>query len=184
MSDATSLLLRLEMERGPKGIDLKDRWREVADIYEKHQTGLVGDSFFFDLHVLIGLLFGENNNKAIEEVEKAMEDGAKDIRSWNSRVYQDIAPNVIQGIKEFAQGNYVQSVDALAPVRHKMCRALSGSLAQLQIFELIMLRAAIRAGPERRQLAEQLLEEHVANCYQGKKSNVAARLEQQLLAQM
>ena len=63
MSDATSLLLRLEMEGGCKtqdGTDLKARWRELGEYLKNFHADKVGTNFFYDIHVLIGLLLDEH----------------------------------------------------------------------------------------------------------------------------
>ena len=50
--------MRLQCEPEPIGIDLKDRWREVAsmyhDIVEDNNTMFL----FYDFHALLGCLFG------------------------------------------------------------------------------------------------------------------------------
>ena len=182
MSDTTSLLLRLEMEKQPLGVDLKERWQRVAQFYEDHLLNHVGSNFFFDSHLLMGLLFGRTDKtKVIEKVEAMMEKWAKEEDGWNARQFDFTGPYVIKGLKEFAAGNYVDSVDAFMPVRHRMVWDLTGSLAQLQIFELIMLRAAVLAGPERRAVADQLLNEQVARSYSKIKSNAISRIEQLLV---
>ena len=58
LTDATSLLMRLQLEPEPIGIDLKDRWREVGNMY---QNIVETDSTMFifdDFHALLGCLFG------------------------------------------------------------------------------------------------------------------------------
>ena len=58
LTDATSLLMRLQMEPESIGIDLKDRWREVGNMY---QSIVETDSTMFifdDFHALLGCLFG------------------------------------------------------------------------------------------------------------------------------
>ena len=59
LSDATSLLLRLEMEGVPKGIDLKDRWRETGKMYEAH-LGDLNSAYFYAFHAMAASLFGEH----------------------------------------------------------------------------------------------------------------------------
>ena len=49
LTDATSLLMRLQMEPESIGIDLKDRWREVGNMYqnivETDSTMFIFDDF-------------------------------------------------------------------------------------------------------------------------------------------
>ncbi len=54
MSNAASLLLRLELEGQPKGISLKDRWREVAQMYATKMQDS-GNNIFYDWHAQVSL---------------------------------------------------------------------------------------------------------------------------------
>ena len=58
MSDATSLLMRLELESLPSGVSLKDRWREVALLYEEHIENSDA-SLFYDFHAVLACLYGD-----------------------------------------------------------------------------------------------------------------------------
>ena len=92
MSDATALLLRLEME---KVAGLKDRWRELGEFVKTKHSGSVGLHFFFDVHVLVGLLFGEAGPEAVETFEKAFLSTLEG--SWNDRVVRKVGPAVVKG---------------------------------------------------------------------------------------
>ena len=92
MSDATALLLRLEMEKVP---GLKDRWRELGEFVKTKHSGSVGCHFFFDIHVLVGLLFGESGSESVEAFDKAFLTTMEG--SWNDRVIKDIGPTVVMG---------------------------------------------------------------------------------------
>ena len=59
LSDATSLLMRLQMELEPFGTDLKDRWREVGNMYHNIMEDNPPTKLMFDdIHTLIGCLYG------------------------------------------------------------------------------------------------------------------------------
>ena len=62
LSDATALLMRLEMECSsqPRGIDLKDRWREVANMYAGIIDNTATMHLFYDVHALLGCLYGND----------------------------------------------------------------------------------------------------------------------------
>lgn len=64
LSDATALLLRLEMENC--GLDLKNRWREVANLYENIVDDTATVNLFYDYHALIGLLYGGPDTKKVK----------------------------------------------------------------------------------------------------------------------
>ena len=62
LSDATSLLMRLELEGLPAGVSLKDRWREVARMYEDHIES--SDAIlFYDFHTALACLYGDKVNE-------------------------------------------------------------------------------------------------------------------------
>ena len=53
LSDATALLLRLEMENdmvSSPSADLKDRWRELASAYEDMESV---NNVFYDFHLMV-----------------------------------------------------------------------------------------------------------------------------------
>jgi len=189
MSDAVSLLLRLQMEAVGRGLlpDLTDRWREFGAFCKSRFLDAVGDNLFYDVHMLLVLLFGGDgeskaSSEAVDKATAQIFEVVDDKRSWNARRVREVGESVVSGVKAFAVGNYAESVDILSSVRHRMTADLYGSVAQLRILHLIMLRAGVLAGPERRQLAEQLLEEHVAACsYQSKTSNVVKRIQDVLV---
>ena len=59
LSDATSLLMRLQCEPKPIGIDLKDRWREVGKMYQNIVEDTATMYIFYDFHALLGCLYGD-----------------------------------------------------------------------------------------------------------------------------
>ena len=81
----------------------------------------------------------------------------------------------------FAARDYATSADEFASVRKEMLAKTYGSNAQTEILNLIMLRAAVLAGSDRRQLASQLLDEHVSACHLAHKSNVIQRIQNDLV---
>ena len=90
-------------------------------------------------------------------------------------------PTLSFRIKAFAEGDYVVAADTLSSVRHRMLVNTYGSTAQQEILKLVMLRAAVWAGPERLALATQLIDEHVASCYLAHKSNVVQRIQNDMV---
>jgi len=182
ITDATSLLLRLQMEGKPKGVDLNDRWRELGRFCEAHyEEWCVGSNFFFDFHTLISLLFG-GRPAAADNVMQIFRDVSKDTLPSTSKMLRKAGLTVAAGLKYFAEGDYVAAVDTLSSVRHQMLSELGGSTSQLVLLELVMLRSAVLAGSDRRQLAEKLLEEHVASCFESRKSTLVKSIENHLLS--
>ena len=50
--------MRLQLEDAPKGLDLKDRWREIAILYDGILDDTMTQHLFYDLHALLGCLYG------------------------------------------------------------------------------------------------------------------------------
>ena len=167
----------------PKGVNFNDRWREIGQFYEQAHKEWFGNNFFFDLHVLLGLLFGGGNVDLAESLlasayptsSSAEEDSSRKV-SWNRRQYWDFGRGVWNGVKLYASGDYASAVDALAPLRGKFSQ-MSASHGQTELITLVMLRAGVLAGPNRRHLTNQLLEEHMKR----KCGNVEKRLSQLIL---
>ena len=93
MSDASALLLRLEMEKVP---GLKDRWRELGEFVKAKHSGSVGNHFFYDVNILVALLFGEAGGPdVVEAFDKAFLETLEG--SWNDKVVRDVGPAVAKG---------------------------------------------------------------------------------------
>jgi hypothetical protein len=50
--------MRLELESKPAGVSLKDRWREVASLYQDHIEA-ADTMLFYDFHSLLACLYGD-----------------------------------------------------------------------------------------------------------------------------
>ena len=165
LSDATSLLMRLELEGKPLGIDLKDRWREIGEIYENNQTEAAGAHIFYDFHTLIALLFGDKRKAAKELIDKldSLADGSTNKR-WNSFVLGRIGKDLCEGLLAFADDDFCKCVDLMYPIRHDLASLIGGSKAQTSILLQILIGAAVKSGKDYIPLANQLLQEQVAAC--------------------
>ena len=165
LSDATSLLMRLELEGKPLGIDLKDRWREIGEIYENNQMEAAGAHIFYDFHTLIALLFGDKRKAAKELIDKldSLADGSTNKR-WNSFVLGRIGKDLCEGLLAFADDDFCKCVDLMYPIRHDLASLIGGSKAQTSILLQILIGAAVKSGKDYIPLANQLLQEQVAAC--------------------
>ena len=165
LADSSSLLFRLEMEKGHSfnGVDLGDRWRELAAIYEEgHPTS--NNALFYDLHPVFTFLLGGKADlglAVIEEIREQAELAGKRLIT-NCAAAKEVGVALANGIKAFVDGEPGTTVDLLVPVRYRFQELLGASHAQKDVFDLLLLRAAINAG--RKNLAGQLLEERVARC--------------------
>ena len=181
LSDATSLLMRLELEGKPIGVDLKDRWREIGEIYENNQMETAGAHIFYDFHTLIALLFGDKRKAAKELMEKldSLADGSTNKR-WNSFVLGRVGKELCGGLLAFADDDFGKCVDLMYPIRHDLASLIGGSKAQTSILLQILIGAAVKAGKDYIPLANQLLQEQVATCGYKAENSLHQRLAEKI----
>ena len=181
LSDATSLLTRLELEGKPIGVDLKDRWREIGEIYENNQMETAGAHIFYDFHTLIALLFGDKRKAAKELMEKldSLADGSTNKR-WNSFVLGRVGKELCGGLLAFADDDFGKCVDLMYPIRHDLASLIGGSKAQTSILLQILIGAAVKAGKDYIPLANQLLQEQVATCGYKAENSLHQRLAEKI----
>ena len=181
LSDATSLLMRLELEGKPIGVDLKDRWREIGEIYENNQMETAGAHIFYDFHTLIALLFGDKRKAAKELMEKldSLADGSTNKR-WNSFVLGRVGKELCGGLLAFADDDFGKCVDIMYPIRHDLASLIGGSKAQTSILLQILIGAAVKAGKDYIPLANQLLQEQVATCGYKAENSLHQRLAEKI----
>ena len=181
LSDATSLLMRLELEGKPIGVDLKDRWREIGEIYENNHMETAGAHIFYDFHTLIALLFGDKRKAAKELTEKldSLADGSTNKR-WNSFVLGRVGKELCGGLLAFADDDFGKCVDLMYPIRHDLASLIGGSKAQTSILLQILIGAAVKAGKDYIPLANQLLQEQVATCGYKAENSLHQRLAEKI----
>ncbi|ABG31296.1 tetratricopeptide repeat-containing protein [Roseobacter denitrificans] len=137
ISNATSLLLRLELE----GMDVGPRWAELADIAERRTED--GCVVFADLHYMLALA-----GAARPEAQRAMAARfARDARCDGemSLRYADPGVAAASGLNAFAEGRYEAAFSDLAAARPNM-QTIGGSHAQRDVFERLTIDAGLRAG--------------------------------------
>jgi hypothetical protein len=160
LSDATSLLLRLEMDG--KERNLKDRWRELGQAYME-----LDDSFnnvFYDYHAVVATLFGGQRVTAEKVLDSIREQSASADanRSYNCDVARRVGVALAEATVAFVDGDYAETVRRLNPVRFECQELLGASHTQKDVIDLMLLSAAVRSG--RRRLAERLFAERIAWC--------------------
>lgn len=137
ISNATSLLLRLELE----GTDVGPRWSELADIAERRTDD--GCVVFADLHYMLAL-----TGAARPEAQRAMSarfahDAHRD-EEMSTR-YADPGIAAVSGLNAFAEGRYDAAFGDLVAARPNM-QSIGGSHAQRDVFERLTIDAGLRAG--------------------------------------
>lgn len=137
IANATSLLARLEIE----GVDVGNRWEEVADLSEKRSD----DSClaFADLHYMLGLIGGGRDEAATRLVGNMA-----NARLSDCEAHAIIGKNGYRtalGLQAYANGNYRKAWLNLQKSL-KDLQAVGGSHAQRDIFTRIAVEAGLRAG--------------------------------------
>ena len=138
ISNAASLLMRLELE----GVDVGDRWEEVAEISaNRTEDGCV---VFADLHYLLALN-GDQREDAARKLLTSMRAHAERRLGCMDAVASSAGVPAGHGLIAFASGDYASAYSQLTAARTHM-PTVGGSHAQRDVFERITIEAALRAG--------------------------------------
>jgi tetratricopeptide (TPR) repeat protein len=138
IANGASMLVRLEIE----GVDVGDRWQELAEIC----TGRVDDGcvVFADLHYLLSLQGGERDyatDKLITRISNSAQQSDHDMHEVAAVAGLPIA----SGLAAFRAGHYGLAHELLQSGNAK-AQIIGGSHAQRDVFQRIMVEAAIRNG--------------------------------------
>jgi len=135
-SNASSLLMRLEIE----GVNVGDRWVELADLAEKRTDD--GSLTFADMHYMLALV-GDRPEAANRMIARV----AKDAGPQNATSQVMLTPGVAtsEGLAAFGAANYDAAFDHLHRAQPDF-QAMGGSHAQRDIFERLTIEAGLRAG--------------------------------------
>jgi len=134
--NASALLWRLEMF----GLDVGDRWGKLAEVSKRHVDDR--ELIFVSLHYLMALI---SNGDRVEAT--AMTDT---IRHWatqdstQSRICAGAGVALAEAMQDARDGHHAEAVRKIEGVRYAM-DGIGGSMAQRDVFVMIMLNAA-RAG--------------------------------------
>lgn len=137
ISNAASLLSRLELE----GVDVGNRWDELADLSENRATD--GCLAFADLHYMLALCGGERDAAAAGLIARMQ--ATRTAVNEAQRIIAHPGLHMAQGLQAFAAGDYSAAWVHLRAGRADM-QAIGGSHAQRDVFERITIEAAIRGG--------------------------------------
>ncbi|WP_425091053.1 tetratricopeptide repeat protein [Tropicimonas sp. S265A] len=136
-SNASSLLVRLELE----GIDIGDRWAELADLAETRSAD--GCLTFADLHYMLALTGDKREDAAARLTARIAQDARGATEA--ARVMSEPGVAVSQGLSAFSDGRYKAAFAHLHSV-HPRFSAMGGSHAQRDVFERVTIEAGLRAG--------------------------------------
>jgi tetratricopeptide (TPR) repeat protein len=149
--DASALLWRLHLT----GHDVGDRWREVAETWDRHADGRLYP--FNDWHAVMAYL-GAERDAEVARVLKALREtgeGRTDAARWA----REIGLPLIEGFAAFWRGDHRRAVERLHGARH-VANAFGGSHAQRDVIDWTLTEAAVRGGLA--DLAEALAHERLA----------------------
>ncbi len=134
---AVSLLARMEIA----GIDVGERWQDVGEhlAARAHDTVLP----FLSMQYLYGL--ARAGRLEAEVLLRSVRNAAKMARPYAREVWQDVALPACEGLHAYAQRSFDTAWRRLNVAMPRMIEA-GGSHAQRDLFEQIMLDAAIKSG--------------------------------------
>ncbi len=138
ISNATSLLSRLELD----GIDVGDRWEELADLSATRAED--GCLIFADLHYLLALMGGRRETSMKALMGRLNRDACEN-RTDIQKAMAAPGLSAAAGLEAFGEGNYELAFLNLAKARSTLQRA-GGSHAQRDVFERLTIDSGIRAG--------------------------------------
>jgi tetratricopeptide (TPR) repeat protein len=138
LQNATALLWRLEQ----LGLDVGDRWQELADKAEAR----IGDAGHLLLvpHLALALAATGRDTAATRFVA-ALRELAADTSLWTAQAIADVVIPACEAALAHRRGNHDRVVDLLAP-RQQQIRLLGGSAAQRDLVFQMLIDSAMRAG--------------------------------------
>ncbi|XP_030646868.1 tetratricopeptide repeat protein 38 [Chanos chanos] len=142
--DACSLLYRLEME----GVNVKDRYREMLQVTQPHtedHTLLFNDLHF--LMVSLGCKETATTQLLLESLRELAKDPGENVQF---QLAERVGLPMCQALLEYDQGNYSQTVELLKPIRYCFSE-IGGSDAQRDVFNQLLIHAAVKSGDKRHQ---------------------------------
>jgi hypothetical protein len=137
MIDASALLWRLHL----RGVDVGDRWQAVADAWEP--IAGAGNYAFNDLHAMMAFV-GAGRPDLAQQVLEA-QTAAMRRPGDNAHFTREAGHAAARAIKAFGDGNYIETVQLLRPVR-SIANRMGGSHAQRDVLDLTLVEAAFRSG--------------------------------------
>jgi tetratricopeptide (TPR) repeat protein len=137
LADATAMLWRLHL----RGIDVGDRWREVADGWEP----MAADGYyaFNDMHAMMAFT-ADGRGEAAETLAAALARRVNE-SGCNAVMTREVGLPVCAAVRAFGAGDYGTAADLLLPLPAK-AHVFGGSNAQRDIIALTLAEAMRRSG--------------------------------------
>jgi tetratricopeptide (TPR) repeat protein len=140
IANAVSLLWRLESE----GVDVGNRWQELAERSLLHTDDHL--LTFGDIHYVMALA-AAGKDEAVKRMLHSLEHFAATSSESEAAVAREPGLGLARAAVAHRRGDYAAAMDGLLAVRREIWR-IGGSHAQRDLFEEMLIDAALRAGPE------------------------------------
>ncbi len=137
--DASALLWRLHLQ----GINLGDRWRNLASMWSNKTALEDGYYAFNDFHAVVSFV-GAGLEQDAESVLSAVVSAAQENTGVTGMMARDVGLASCKAMIAFGQQRYGDVIKALLPIRTTAHR-FGGSHAQRDILTQTLIEAAIRA---------------------------------------
>jgi tetratricopeptide (TPR) repeat protein len=135
--DAAALLWRVQLV----GIDVSQRWLEVAQALAPHADGRSYP--FNDWHAIMACL-GAGRDAEVQRIEQAMVQGASEATPLAGWIRGTGLP-LVRGFVAFWRGDYRSAAEHLYPSRF-IANRFGGSHAQRDVIDWTLTEAALRGG--------------------------------------
>jgi tetratricopeptide (TPR) repeat protein len=151
--NAASLLWRL----GEAGVDVGDRWRELADKAEARS----GDHLlaFADAHYMMALA-ADGRFDAARAMLASMKENLARKDGMMASIAGDIGTPLCAALLAYANQDYRRTVELLEPIRYDL-KYVGGSHAQKDVFHRTLVSAAMKSGQPN--IARALMSERTAD---------------------
>lgn len=137
LADASALLWRLDL----RGVDVRARWRPVADAWSGLALG--GVRPFIDAHAMLAFV-GAGRLRSADRLVGELRRSAKSVPDLGVAIDEAALPACL-AIRDFGRGDYRSAAGRLVAYRH-LTQRCGGSRAQCDLVLLTLLEAAIRSG--------------------------------------
>ena len=151
-SSAASVLWRLEFE----GVDVGERWRELADIAQNRMNDHI--LAYADSFAMLELV-ADDRDDAAKHMLKALRVIKPNADALESGIIVNVALPICEALVAYKQGDFEKVVELMLPIRYDI-RKLGGSHVQRDVFVQTLLQGAVKSGQHN--LARALLSERVA----------------------
>ncbi|MEO0429556.1 MAG: tetratricopeptide repeat protein [Pseudomonadota bacterium] len=137
MLNATSMLWRLELF----GMDVGDRWQKLAEVAAKrhHDEELI----FVSLHYMMALV-SAGGDADVRALMDHLETWAEK-QTTQGQVVARVGLEIARALADMRGGRAREAYDRLVPIRYEI-DPIGGSHAQRDVFQMLLIDAAMRAG--------------------------------------